>query len=500
MDDNEKDAILAIDDVFASQITPEEAQALQPILKKFVESYFNRDSMPIDAWLRAELAESLPDRSAEEIAQMSDEIIDTLHVQEEKKASLEKAVANGRSKESWFASEAETATSYMSTQEASQYLQGLDEAVNFANESLQRTIHTKAGAISQNPNLDGFIAEQYHVQTFNLNAEATGSPYRAKVLEPDGSGYAKNSPDIVILDGDGKIVRRYQAKYYKDAEATTRAFEQGDYRGQRKLVPDGQEQDIPTKVSTVLEAPDGTTSNRLSKERAKELQTEAQSGNWNDLNWNEYQTKALATRIGKETGQAALLGAAVGVGFDIAQKAWNGEKIEGEELVETALVSGADLGVKTAAAGALKVCVEKDMIAALPKGTPASTITDIAHIAIENVKIIGKVATGKLTAREGLEKMEQTTVAAVSGIVACANGTEIGAAVGTVLGPIGTAVGGFIGGTVGYMAGSKVGETVVEYAKKIREKAGEAVKAVTQTVSNVVSSAWNGIKSFLPWG
>jgi hypothetical protein len=279
MDDNEKDAILAIDDVFAPQITPEEARALQPILKKFVESYFKRDSMPIDAWLRVELAESLPDRSAEELAQMSVEIIEALQVQEEKKKSLDKAIANGRSKESWFASEAKTATSYMSTQEASQYLQGLDEAVNFANESLQHTIHTKAGAISQNPNLDGFIAEQYHVQTFNLNAEATGSPYRAKVLEPDGSGYAKNSVDIVILDGDGKIVRRYQAKYYKDAEATTRAFEQGDYRGQRKLVPEGQEQDIATKVSTVLEAPDGTTSTPLSKERAKELQSEAQSGN-----------------------------------------------------------------------------------------------------------------------------------------------------------------------------------------------------------------------------
>lgn len=39
--------------------------------------------------------------------------------------------------------------------------------------------------------LDGFIAEQYHAQTFNLNAEATGSQYRAKVLEPNGNGYAK---------------------------------------------------------------------------------------------------------------------------------------------------------------------------------------------------------------------------------------------------------------------------------------------------------------------
>jgi hypothetical protein len=382
----------------------------------------------------------------------------------------------------------------MTAQETSQYLNSLDKAVETANKDfLQSPIYTN-GVFSQNPNLDGFIAEQYHVQTFNLNAKAAGSPYRAKVLGPDGGKYAKNSVDVVILDENKKIVRRYQVKYCKDAEATTRAFKHGDYRGQRKLVPEGQEQDIAGNVSTVIESPDGLiTSNRLSKERAKELQNEAQSGAWSGLDWNEYQTKDLATRIGKEAGQAALLGAAVGVRFEIAQKAWNGEKIEGEELVEAALTSGADLGVKTAAAGALKVCVEKDMIAALPKGTPASTITDIAHVAVENVKIIKKVATRKLTVREGLEKMEQTTVAAVSGIAASAKGTAIGAAIGTVLGPIGTVVGGFIGGTVGYMAGSKVGETVVKGAQRLCEKAKEAVKSFGRTAANAAKSLVRGI-------
>ena len=42
----------------------------------------------------------------------------------------------------------------------SQYLQGLDNALETANKSLYRTIHTQAGTISHNPQLDGFIAEQ----------------------------------------------------------------------------------------------------------------------------------------------------------------------------------------------------------------------------------------------------------------------------------------------------------------------------------------------------
>lgn len=503
MDVNENKAILAIDEELAPSISMDEAQELKSIQKKFMESYLsNRNTMPIEEWLHTEMEESLPNRSAAEISQMSDEIIATLKIQEEKKASLMKAIADGRSKESWFASEAKTAISHMSAQKASAYLQGLDDALTSANESLYRTIHTQAGTISQNTHMDGFIAEQYHAQTFNLNAEATGSPYRAKVLEPTGKGYTKNSVDIVIVDGNGKVVRRYQSKYYKDAEATARAFEHGDYRGQQKLVPEGQGQCISQKVTTVINAPDGTTSKPLSKERAKELQTEAQGGKWNDLNWNEYQAKDLAIGIAKQAGQAAIMGAAVGIGFDVAQKIWNGEEIDGEELIETAIVSGADFGVKAAAAGALKVGVEKGVITAIPQGTHASTITSITHVAIENVKIIGRMTTGELTVKEGFAKMEQTTVATASGIAASTEGTAIGRALGSVLGPVGTVVGGFIGGAVGYMAGSKVGETITKGVQKIRKKAIEVVKSVGRTVSNAVGvvsgaicSICSGIKS-----
>lgn len=59
----------------------------------------------------------------------------------------------------------------------------------------------------------------------------------------------------------------------------------------------------------------GTTSKALTKQSEKELQKEAQSGNWNDLNWNEYRSKDLALGIVKQAAQAALMGAAIGIGF-----------------------------------------------------------------------------------------------------------------------------------------------------------------------------------------
>lgn len=493
--EKEVDIQLLIDEEDAPIIVESECTAVKPIMKDFMEYYAENKDKPVEEWLGKKLQESLPERMPEEIQSMTVEIITTIQKDEENKASLIKAIANGRSKESWFASETKKATSAMSTQKSAEYLLNLGTAIDTANESLYRTITTQAGAVSQNPCLDGFIAEQYHVQTFNLNAEAAASQYRAKVLEPTGNGYAKNSVDIVIVDGNGKVVRRYQSKYCKDAAATAQAFEHGDYRGQQKLVPEGQQGEIQKKSTIVLEAPDGTTSNPLSKSTAQQMRNEAQSGQWKELNWNEYQTKDLAIGIGKQAGYAALQGAAIGVGFDVAQKLWNGEEIKGEEVVETAIVSGADFGVKAAAAGAIKVGVEKEIITVIPKGTPAGTIANIAFVAVENVKVIGKMVTGELSLKEGIEKIEQTTVATTAGLAAMGEGAAIGAAAGTIFGPVGMAIGGFVGGTVGYMAGSKIGETVVKGVQKIRDGAVKVAKTIGIGVESTISTVANSVKS-----
>lgn len=465
---------------------PEEMKAM---LQKFVSSYLvNKDAMSLEDWLFSEIAESLPDYKAEEISQMSNEILSTIKHQEEIKHSLDEAVALGRSKESWLAGNLKASTSQMSAQNASRYLQGLDNELLSVNESLRRTITTKSGAVSQNPNLDGYIAEQYHAQTFNMNAKANGSQYRAKVLEPDGNGYGKNSVDIEIVDGNGKVVRRYQAKYCKDAEATAKAYENGDYRGQQKLVPKEQNSDITKESTTVLEAPDGTTSKPLSKSDAKKLQNEAQSGEWNELNWNEYQVKDLAKGIGKQAGKTALMGAAIGAGFYVADKALNGEEIDGAEIIETALTSGADFGIKAASAGALKVGVEKGIITAIPKGTPASTLANIAYVAIEDVKVVGKMASGELTFKEGVDKIEQVTVSTIAGLASSAQSASIGATIGTVFGPVGAAVGGFVGGAVGFMAGSKVGESTVKVCQKIRNRVTEMTKSIAESFEGVMNT------------
>lgn len=475
------------------EIPPEEWGKVKPIYADFVECCEQNADKPVEQWLGGKLQEYLPDESSDKIHEITDEIVTTLRKNDQMKHSLDKAITNGRSKESWFASQTQKSLSAMSSQKACGYLIELDAAMGSANEKLYQTITTKAGSVSKNPNLDGYIAEQYHAQTFNLNAEATGSEYRAKVLEPDGA-YGKNSVDVVIVDGEGKIVRRYQCKYGKDAQSTAEMFEKGDYRGQQKLIPDGQE--IESKSTNVIVAPDGTSSNPLTKDRAKQMQEEAQSGQWNELNWNEYQVKDLAVGIGKQVGYSALQGVVIGAGMDIAQKVWNGEEIKGEEVAETALLSGADFGIKAAAAGALKVAAEKEIITIIPKGTPAGTIANIVYIAVEDAKILGKVATGDLSLKEGFEKIEQTSVATAAGLMAMAEGVALGASMGAVFGPMGAAVGGFVGSTVAYMAGSKTGELVAKGAQRIREHAKAAIEKVAKRTVEAARTMKDRISDF----
>lgn len=396
----EEDTVIDVD--FQIIDSEEDIVEIKDLQYKFIQSYIsNKDKMSVEDWLNQELKLNLPDINENEIKVISDDIIKTIKINEKNKESLREAISNGRSKESWFASQIKKSTSNMAMGETAQYLHTLDEAIKDANKLLHDTITTKSGHINQNFNLDGFLAETHHSNTFNLQAKLIGSEYRAEVLVPKpGQTYAKNSVDIVIKDKSVKIIERYQSKYGKTAEDTIRMINYGNYNNQRLLVPAEQVEEVqkafPNKtVSSTIGSGD-VKSTPLSKSDAKGIQKEAQSGNWNDLNWNEYKTKDLAIGIGKQAGYAAIQGAAIGAGIDVATKVWNGEEIKGEEVVEQALISGADFGIK-AAAGALKVGVEKGIVKVIPKGTPAGIIANIAYVGIENAKIACKVATGELT-------------------------------------------------------------------------------------------------------
>lgn len=483
-------------------ISEDEARSLSKIQREFLKSYAGyKDTLPVEEWLPQELHKQLPEMSSEEIQEMSTEIISSLKVTEEMKVSQKKAIAAGRSKESWLASALMQSASHMSAQEGAKYLQSLDDAVRSANTAMHEAVTTKSSGYSvpsQNPNLDGFIAEQHHVNSFNMDAAVKGSDLRAEVqpLRP-GETYSKNGFDAVIKNAGGSRTHQYQMKYGATAADTIRMLKSGNYNNQTIVVPEEQVEAVqkafPNKTVTSTIGEGDIRSKPLTKEQAKKLQKRAQNGSFTDTDWNDYSAKDIALGIGKQTGYACLQGAAVGAGMTVAKQVLNGEPVDGEEVVENAIASGVDFGAKTAVAGALKTASEKGVIKCIPKGTKGSTFANIAFVAVENVKVFDKVAAGELTAKEGIDEMQQTTGACVAGIAVSTKAAALSAAVGSLLGPVGSAVCGFVGGTVGYLSGSKFGQAVVKGAQKIRDTAVEAIKTVGSVVTSGIKSIAQGL-------
>ena len=501
----EQEAEETIKEVFGSE---ENARKTGGIVASFVASYEReKATKPINVWLTDEFRK-YPDiwKNEADLTDTARDVIQTVETANEKKASLYAHLDAGKSKESWLAKSIEQGAAAAGVVDVGKYAQGIDTALGKANADMAASVLTQSGRVSQLPNLDGFIAEQHHVATFNLEAAASGSQYRAEVLTPKaGEPYAKNSVDIVIKDGNGKIVGRYQAKYGKDAEATQKLLKNGNYRGQQKLVAKGQAE--PGKSVDCIEADDGTKSKPLSKEEAKALQEKAQiKGEVKQYKWNDANRITIAKQIGTQALMSAGWTAAMQGGRIIGRRIWNflcGEENQSasedmREFFEESVKGAANTGVQVAVSGGVVVAARNGWIKLL-RNTPAGTIASIVYVGLENARVLYKFAMGEMSGAEALDAMGNVTCSAVGGIVGAVNGAALGATIGTALGPVGTVVGGIIGGLAGGVAGSNIGTAIYEGGKKIVKAVVRVVKTVWEGVKSVVSSVFSGICSLFDW-
>lgn len=482
-------------------LTEKEAKEFKKLLSKFVISYSKKEEDVSDKeWLAAQYKSEMPELTDDKAMAMAEETVDSIQEYDKNLSSLNEECSKGKSKEQWFADKVAEASVGVSVVDYGNYLKSIDTSLTNANAQMLRTVTTNAGDISEALNLDGFIAEQHHVNTFNANAAAAKSKFFAEVKVPEaGETYGKNSFDVVIRDATNPKatpVHQYQVKYGADAKATIQLLkEHGDvtkYSNQQIVVPPEQVEEVRKAFpgKTIVSEIGGTDkvavkSSALTKEQAKKMQLEVQEkGNIPATDWNSFNTKDLVMSVGKNAGLAGVQAAAITTGFTLAAKVLSNEPIETDEVVETALKTGADAGVKAAAAGALKVGSEKGIISIIPKGTAPSIIANIACVGIENIKILAKVVSGELTMSQGLEKMGRTTTSMIYGIGWTGTGMTIGAATLSWIPVVGPIVGGLLGGMVGYMAGSKFGSAVYS-----------GLKTIGRGVKSVAKATWNGFKS-----
>lgn len=488
-------------EIMFEEFNKDDAIKLKRLLSSFIKSYANKsESVKDEEWLGLEFRKELPDYTDDEIKKLVKECVESIQEFDDNLKSVNDEAKNGKSKEQWLASKIAQAETGVSVIQYGEYLNSINDSLTNANAQMLRTITTKSGEISRSYNLDGFIAEQFHVNTFNANAALAKSKFIAEVKVPEaGKTYGKNSVDIVIRNRtNSKLtpVHQYQVKYGKNASETIKMLrEHGDvtkYSNQQIVVPPDQLLEVQKAFpgKTIVSQIGGTdkvsiTSNKLTKQSAKELQVISQELEAvPTMDWNSLQTKNLALQIGKNAGFMGLQAAAISTGFSLVEQIVKGEGIDTEETVALALETGADAGLKTAITGALHVGVQRDIIRIIPKGTPIGVIANIVCVGIENIKILSKVAKGEITMSEALEQMGRTSTAMVFGLGWGAAGARIGAVALSWIPIVGPLLGGFIGGTIGYMAGSKVGETIYK-----------GVKIVRKAVKNVYSSTWNAIKS-----
>jgi len=418
-------------------------------------------------------------RDAQHLREEAQEIVAGIQTSQAKIDDLQTHLAMGNSRESWVARELEQGAARHGVASASEYAAMLDQAVQQANDNMRATITRLDGEVSQAWNLDGFIAERHHVETFNLDAQTNGTGYRAEMR----SSTEANSVDIVIKDESGKVVRRYQSKYGQDADATQAMFERGDYRGQRKLVPEGQ--DVANSTDHIEYG--GAKSKPLSKEDAKGHQAQAQQqGSIDPYDWQTLDKLA----IGQQLGMQALM--AVGVSCGMHAMGIVGRRILGEsnqslsedilEFLRKTGGSAQSTSVHVVASGSLLIAARSGWLGQAMKRSPAGVLANVAMIGVESAKILYRFSKGELTAAEAMDALGATTAGVLFGVAAASEGATLGANIGAVFGPVGAVVGGAIGGVIGGLAGGAIGPTIYAGFKAVASSAKNALASTADAV------------------
>lgn len=486
-------------------LTEEEARSVKELFKKYLKSYKEKDADMTDReWLEQLFKKELSEIDSAEAKQDAEEICKSIKVFDDNLASCNEAALNGVSKEKWLSDKIQEASVGMAVNEYGKTLQQMDNVVYAKNIELADALSRSAdGHIMMSPNLDGNIAENMIAKTTELSASLKGKNITVDVLE----SHAANSVDVRAYNHDTRQYQNYQLKFGKDAKATIQLLERGNYNNQRIVVPKEQLEEVQAyfkekgSSKTITDHLEvwGAEGKAFTKEEMKALQEKAQSeGVAPEMDFSHYQTKDLAMNIGKNAGVMALQSAAVTTGLTVAAKVFKGEQIDKDELVEIAIKSGADTSIKTITAGTLEVAIRKGIIKFIPKATPAGVIANIACVGIENIKILGKIASGDLSVTKGLDQMGRVTTSMVGGLWGMAKGAAVGAKLTgwiPVIGPGLAVVTGFVGGMVGYFGGSKIGDAVYSAGKKVAGAAKSVAKAAVNGIKSAGRAVAHGLRS-----
>ena len=537
-------------------------QIIQKFLRSYAENEKSQDKKDLKTWLVFELQNQLANKKVEDIEKIATELISGIEVYYQKKKEVEKYQSVGITNGDYLGNEIlekvaneieeaeivdtkeiiedmkevsnilsqyneamiyETAAikepqlvaNVLSANSVNNYVDSVNTAIDNANKTIIESVTTKAGTINQNPNLDGFIFEEYHAGTFNIDAAVKQKSYHAKALKPKiGKTYGKNSIDVVIEDS-GKYVKKYSAKAYKNANETARAFydraARYKYKFQSKLVPTEQVGKVKNSVDKIKF--DNVESKGIKGSETKVIQENLQTGDKNIKIFNfkkNVNTISISKQIGKQAMINGVMGLGIGMAANIGANLITGKKVEVEEVIEAGIKTGASMGMTTAVAGGIRVAVEKKVIPTVFSRVLSNNI--IGAVAASSMDIIGtafKLGSGEISLGEAVKDVGNSISASYGAIISSGIGFSGGMALATTigLGTIGTVgtiltgglalAAGAVCGVVGSNIALKIANGLGEITEKAIDKAVDIVKSGINKVKNAVSSTWSGAKTFV---
>ena len=517
-------------------------QIIQKFLRSYAENEKSQDKKDLKTWLVSELQNELPNKKAEDIEKIATELISGIEIYYTKKKEVEKYQSLGITNGDYVGNEIlekvadeieeaeivdtkeiiedmkevsnilsqyneamiyETAAikepqlvaNVLSTKFVNNYIDTVNTAIDNANKTIIESVTTKAGTINQNPNLDGFIFEEHHAGTFNIDASVKQKSYHAEALKPElGETYGKNSIDIVIEDS-GKYVKKYSAKAYKNANETAKSFYDKitgyKYKFQSKLVPTDQTREIVNSVDKIKF--DNVESKGITKTEIKNIQNELQSGN-KKIDIFSFKKDVNTISISKQIGKQAMVNGTIGLGIgmvaNIGANIITGKGVEAEEVIEAGIKTGASMGMATAVAGGIRVAVEKKVIPTV--FSRILTNNTIGAVAVASMDIVGtafKLGSGEITLGKAVKDIGKSVGAAYGAIVASGWGYAGGMAIAGMIGL----------GTIGAV-GTILGVGVAVVAGAVCATVGSKVAgAIASGIGSAVSSFCSGVASFFGW-
>jgi len=536
----------------------------EEIIKKFLKSYAenekSQDKKDLKTWLISELQNELANKKIEDIEKIATELISGIEVYYQKKKEVEKyqsvGITNGdfvgneilekvaveieeaeildtkeviedmkeasnilsqyneaMIYETAAVKEPQLVANVLSAKSVNNYVDSVNTAIDNANKTIIESVTTKAGIINQNPNLDGFIFEEYHAGTFNIDAAVKQKSYHAKALKPKiGKTYGKNSIDVVIEDS-GKYVKKYSAKAYKNANETARAFydraARYKYKFQSKLVPTEQVGEVKNSVDKIKF--DNVESKGIKVSETKVIQENLQTGDKNIKIFNfkkNVNTISISKQIGKQAMLNGTMGSILAMGTNIGINVIQGKEVEAEEVIEIGIKTGASMGMATAVAGGIRVAVEKRVIPTV--FSKMLTNNTIGAIAASSMDIIGtafKLGSGEISLGKAVKDVGNSLGAGYGAIISSGIGFSGGMALATTigLGTIGTVgtiltgglalVAGAVSGVIGSNIALKIANGLGKITETVVDKAVDIVKSGMNTVKNMASGFINTVKS-----